>query len=325
MTQAKKCWRSLTDSLQLHTKAERILFAIVLVLLLFYCEFVMLGHTIAYFGFAYLFMLVCALAVPPLVWFAVKAVGRIPATPVSRQSVRCALRSALLGFVGGELVLELWHAAYWPGSFPTDCVSQLSQSVSGQYNDWHPYLHTILGYTLPRLFNKDPGFLVTFQIFFFCLACAFLLYTLRRAGVRRRWLLAAWCFIFLNPNTGKLMVTPVKDAAMTIFALALYTLILRIFLCPEEFCRSKWHFILLAVVAFLTGSMRHNAILLVLPALLLLLLIKPCRKKVLASAALFLALTALYRGPVLSAMQVEQPGSRQAESLGLPMTVLCEA
>ena len=45
--------------------------------------------------------------------------------------------------------LLIWFIAYAPGGFSPDSISQYEQAITGQFNDWHPVIHTILFFWLP--------------------------------------------------------------------------------------------------------------------------------------------------------------------------------
>ena len=58
------------------------------------------------------------------------------------------------------LVMLVYFAAYYPGGFATDVVNQYGQAVKGQYDNWHPVIHTLFAHKLPDL---PSGFLFIYQ------------------------------------------------------------------------------------------------------------------------------------------------------------------
>ena len=124
-------------------------------------------------------------------------------------------------------LLYLFLCAY-PGNLTTDSLSQISQIVSGIYNDHHPYWYTRLirvflhiGVTLTGTLRGGVACYHVFQAAVLCFAFAYLLMTVYEKGVRKTRLVAAWLYYLLLPYHVLYSVTMWKDvlfaAAFTLF------------------------------------------------------------------------------------------------------------
>ena len=84
-------------------------------------------------------------------------------------------------FVISAAVFGFYYAAEYPGAFSADSITQYRQAVTGEYNNWHPVLHTLLGFQLPlTLTGGWAGSVVLFQLILFAFAAAYAAYTILR-------------------------------------------------------------------------------------------------------------------------------------------------
>ncbi len=218
-----------------------------------------------------------------------------------------------------------WQSALYPGSFSPDSIEQYKQTQSGEYNDWHPVLHTWLFFGLPNIFSDSPDLIVTFQLVWFSLAVAYLYYVLYTEGCPKTFMAVSWAYIILNPNTATIMLYPWKDSAFTILALVMCSHLVRIYRSNGKWLLKWQNTFCFALFAFLANGVRHNAILFVVPTFVLLFIfLKQSRRRVLAAAAVFAVLTLLLKIPIYSAANVGDPKHRTTEVMGLPMTVLAD-
>ena len=223
------------------------------------------------------------------------------------------------------LYLLLWLIAYFPGGFSPDSVYQYQQALTGEYNNWHPVLHTWIFFWLPLQIFHHPAGIVCFQILLFSLAVGYLYRVLCRRGCPIAFLVFSWLFLILNPQTAKIMMFPWKDSALTIAALMIFTQVIEIYETDGAWLQKWHHFLSFTALCFVATVFRHNAILLTIPIYVILFLFqKKARKSVLFSGLLVLLSLWLLNGPIMTLANVASPGARQEEVLGLPMTILAE-
>ncbi len=79
--------------------------------------------------------------------------------------------------------IAVYYIVFFPGTFSPDSLSQLKQARTGVYSDWHPFIHTLLFFTLPmKLLGGSGGYIVLLQIMWFSLALGYLNYSLRKTA-----------------------------------------------------------------------------------------------------------------------------------------------
>jgi len=305
---------------------ERIWFWCGFALLLAYVEAVVFFQNVYWGSTSPIFLAISALTAVPLCFLGVCLCRKLQITPsVQPASVRFSRLVAAGSFLLTLGVMLLAQLAFFPGSFGNDNLVQIGQVYSGSYNNWHPVLHTWLFFTLPLKLVPQPWFLVTIQLVWFSLAVSYLLYVLCTSGCPRWLLSVTWFYIVWNPNSIDLMLYPLKDSAMTIFCMVLFSQLIRIYLSRGQWLKKPLHLLLFALFSFLTMGMRHNAVLLIAPIFLFLLIFFPAvRRQAAISAAVLLALVLLWQNAVLPLANVKSPGQRAVELVGLPMTVLCD-
>lgn len=217
-------------------------------------------------------------------------------------------------------ILLLRYLASCPGGFSPDSLSQYQQAISGKYSDWHPVLHTLVIFKLPLKLTGKVEAIVLVQIIYFALILVYMAYTILIYS-NSKYATFSLLIVLLNPFILNTIVYPWKDVAFALGALLLMVYVLKIYFTNGEWFNSWLHIILFSVLAVMTMLFRHNAILFVAPLIIGVLLYKK-QKKAYTIVVVVLMLTALIKGPLYQVLDVESPGSRQIETLGVPMTVI---
>lgn len=222
-------------------------------------------------------------------------------------------------------VFYYWQRGFYPGSFSPDSIVQYEQVQNGKYNDWHPFLHTLLFFGVPNIFSDSPALTVTLQIVWFSLALGYLFYVLYTEGCGIIACALCWLYLAANPNTLLIMLYPWKDSAFSILSTVVFSFLIRIFKSRGEWLLRVRNLMAFSAFSFLALSVRHNAVMLIAPIFAILFFaFKKLRKEVLISAVSLVLLTFLVKVPVFSAFGVESPNHRVAEVVGLPMTLLAD-
>ena len=218
-------------------------------------------------------------------------------------------------------VFGMYYAAFYPGAFSADSFTQYQQAITGKYNNWHPVLHTLLGFTLPlAITGRWIGSIVLFQLIAFSVAAAYAAYTiLRHSNIG--YALLSLSFILLSPCTAVVSVYPWKDVPFAITALLAASYAANAWYTKGEWLKKRSHIAAVVIVLVLATVFRHNALLFTLPMLIALILYLN-RKAAVTVAVCFIAAIVLIEGPLYTMLNVEQPGDRQTEMLGVPMSVI---
>ena len=218
-------------------------------------------------------------------------------------------------------IFLFYYISWYPGSFSPDSVNQYGQTVSGQYNDWHPVLHTLLAFKLPlTLTGGWVGSIVLFQVIVFSAVLGYAFDTIYQY-TNIKYTVISMAFILCNPQTGYMSIYPWKDVAFAVGALLLLTYAFRIYITKGEWIRKPLNAVLFVTAAALTTLLRHNALLFTVPLVFAAFLYVKKKRGLILCLSIFV-LVASIKFPLYSAIGVENPDKRQVETLGLPMTVI---
>ena len=164
------------------------------------------------------------------------------------------------------------------------------------------------------------GSIILLQVILFSLALAYMTKTIAKYS-NYNYAYISLAFILLNPTTQSIAMSPYKDVAFAISAILLMCFTLHIYYTHGKWLDNFLNLILFALNLTLATIFRHNAILFTAPLFLALII---CAGKKHAAIIFLLAalLFAFIKIPVYKYFQVERPGYRQLEILGVPMAVI---
>lgn len=229
-----------------------------------------------------------------------------------------------LAFVIALGIFGCTFAACYPGGVNYDGSNQWHQVHSGEYNNWHPLFHTLMIWLITRVVDSY-SFALLVQMVVFAGLMAWLTAALHRAGVPAWLAVAVHTLVAASLPVRNTLMYLGKDSAMTIGVLVLSIQAVQILYTRGEWLRKPVHAVCLGLALAYTTLLRVNALFFTLPfALCVFFAYRPLRKKVLASAAVMALVIALVQGPVFGSLDVVYPDNTLEESIGLPMTVLCD-
>lgn len=224
-------------------------------------------------------------------------------------------------FLGSLAYFLISYIAYYPGGLGTDSFAQYDQAVTGLYNDWHPFFHTLFAFKLPLAITKGwPGSIILFQIILFAAVITYSVHTVL-IYTNKTCALLTLVFYLINPNTASLGISALKDSSFAIGALLLTSYAMQIFFTKGSWICKPLNSLLFILAFVCTTLFRHNAILFTAPLLLAVLLYMPRLNKIII-AALSIILLLVVKVPVYNALDVEAPGYRNSETLGLPLNII---
>ena len=249
---------------------------------------------------------------------------RVPAPAVRRERAGLDWRVLAAAFVIALGIFGCTFAACYPGGVNYDISNQWRQAHSGEYNNWHPLFHTLIMKLLTGIVD-NYSFIVLVQIVVFAALLSYLTATLHRAGVPWWAALAVHTLVAASLPVRNTLMFFGKDAAMTLGVLGLTIQAVRILYTRGEWLKKPLHGIVLGLTLAYTTLLRVNALFFTVPLLLCVLLAYRAfwKKTALAILSMVLAI-ALINGPVFGSLDVVYPDNTVEESIGLPMTVLCD-
>lgn len=241
----------------------------------------------------------------------------------NREGVRRLWMWFLFGFGLVFLWLMVYYYAYFPGSFDWDNLDQWWQIQNSQYDTWHPVFHTLLIAFFSKIVNHY-GFAVFMQLFLYSLLCGCLVVTMAK------WRFPAWSllltefFLAANPQTHRILLFMWKDSALTLFMLLFTIYLLNTWLSGGMWLKRRRNLVLWILVLISISMVRHNSILFTVPFLILtILFFREIRKESILSLVLMLAGMLVIKYPLYSLVGASRPEQTYVETVGVPMTILC--
>lgn len=229
----------------------------------------------------------------------------------------------LFGFALVFLWLMVYYYAYFPGSFDMDNLDQWWQIQNSQYDTWHPVFHTLIIALFSRIVNHY-GFVIWVQLFLYSLICGYLIYTMAK------WRFPVWSlaltefFLVANPQTHKILLFMWKDSALTLFMLLFTVYLVNTWMSGGLWLRRRRNLAVWILVLISISMVRHNGILYTIPFLVLaILLFREIRRECIISLGLMLAGMLVIKYPVYDLVGASRPEQTYVETVGLPMTILC--
>lgn len=244
-------------------------------------------------------------------------------TKEERQQMQRLWLWFLIGFGLVFLWLMVYYYAYFPGSFDWDNQDQWWQIQNSQYDTWHPVFHTLIIGLFSKIVNHY-GFAVFMQLFLYSLICGYLIVTMAKWRFPVWSLLLTEFFLAANPQTHRILLFMWKDSALTLFMLLFTVYLLNTWLSGGEWLKRRRNLFLWILALISVSMVRHNSILFTIPFLALtILFFKEIRKESVISLVLMLAGMLIIKYPVYSLVGASRPEQTYVETVGVPMTILC--
>ena len=229
----------------------------------------------------------------------------------------------LFGFAVVFLWLMVYYYAYFPGSFDWDNLDQWWQIQNHQYDTWHPVFHTLIIALFSKIVNHY-GFAVFMQLLLYSLICGYLIYTMAKWRFPKWALFLTEFFLAANPQTHRILLFMWKDSMLTLFMLLFTVYLLNTCLSGGAWLKKKRNLAVWILVLISISMARHNSILFTIPFLVMaILFFKEIRKESVISLVLMLAGMMIIKYPVYDLVGASRPEQTYVETVGVPMTILC--
>lgn len=195
-------------------------------------------------------------------------------------------------------------AALWPGMMSPDSIDQWQQILTGQFNDSHPVLSTLIMWAITRIWFS-PAAVALFHILALSLTAAWGLGYLREIGLPKAiaWIITG--LFALSPVNAAIVNTLWKDIPYAISILLFSILILKIVHTGGRWLGHGLNWLWFGLVGLLIALLRHNGF--PIPVVCFILLIfcfKPIAKKVVFSLVTTIGLWLVIRYPVFDLLKV---------------------
>jgi hypothetical protein len=212
----------------------------------------------------------------------------------------------------------------FPGGITTDNEVQWQQIQNFTFTDWHPVIHTFGMWLLTRIINHY-GFIIFCQVLIFSFSLGVLTATMEAWGFSRKILLCMVLFFVLNPMVKNILMFAYKDTVFTILLVFTITSLINIYFSEGKWLGSFKNILKLSLCFAFLSMVRKNGVLFTFPLLFLLLLFYAGKKpKSFLIVPISLFIFFIIRFPLYSALEVNYPNNTYTETVGVPMTIMCD-
>ena len=210
-----------------------------------------------------------------------------------------------------------------------DAGLQWAQVQTGHYDNWHPFVHTVVFMKLPSLIWNDYRVVILAQIIFFSFSIGYVARTLEIYGANKILCNVIMLCVILHPLTMFFVQTMPKDTVFAIFTLLSMAAVLRI-IKSEGNDLGVWPTsIVLAVCISFACLVRHNGIFFAMP-LIMALVIRYIRKSYIdiVRIGIFISIMLVLFKMIIPQFFDVKPASQHMkqylfiESSGVPLTMM---
>ena len=189
-------------------------------------------------------------------------------------------------------------------SADVDIRAALHSFNEGDYNDWHPFLHTLFLAGCLKIYDSISC-IVLIQLIFFCCAFGCLAGILFQSGLPKYLSVPVLLYPLVSPQTHVFMMGCMKDSTLAAVMVPVCCCMIKIYLSGGQWLERRSRLIFFAVTLALATLLRHNAFFFTLPCLAL-LSVPAGVKRTLQCAGIFLLLIVLIKGPLYHWFGVSQ-------------------
>ncbi len=208
--------------------------------------------------------------------------------------------------------------ASFPALIDPDTTTVWEEVHSGNYNNWHPLIYTLIFIKFPTLLYDSYLSCAIFQLCFIGIILLYFCRFLRKYFLDKKGTILVLLLILLNPMILRASVYLVKDIPFT-WCLFLGTLLLiEIVISKGKWIDKNSHKILLILTSLGIMLFRHNGIANVfLMFLVLIILFKEKRKFYIITVVSLILFRLLLYGPIYHNLKVDFMGGKD-EMIGVP-------
>ncbi len=210
-----------------------------------------------------------------------------------------------------------------------DTIEQWQQVVSGNFDDWHPVIHTGCIWLIAQIYQSD-FFVVLVSELIFAFLCGRLYTVLLKSGYKKSVICLILGIMVFSPVTVSYLRVLWKDTAFALSVLGIYVIMIDSLRTNGKALSRKTVFFVLLLLVFLSSFLRHNGIFFSIPLLFLLPFLCQVKQRRIAFVFICIAFCTIGGYIILRSEMIKygfiQQKTRQAfcESVGIPMTMMTE-
>ena len=195
---------------------------------------------------------------------------------------------------------------FYPGFVTDDAFYQWRQTVSGQYNDWHPIFYALMIGLISKIYFSPASMVIT-QVLMVSFAVAWGLSELERMRVSKKvlWVLS---FLFaIIPLNIVLTLTLWKDIPYSAAFLVLTVIFLKMINSKGKWLQGRWNWLGLGCILGVISLLRMNGLPVAFGSIILLLVFyRKEWQKLAYSGGIFIVMIVMLFGPLYSLLNVKR-------------------
>jgi len=220
----------------------------------------------------------------------------------------------------------IYWMSYYPGGFNLDALGQWDQ-VHGkqQLNNWHPVLTTLFYWILSQ-FNDSLAFCIFVQLVVFAFSLSYFFMELYKNGINKWFIIISSIVVAINPAIGMNNVCLIKDVPFSIVIIWIWLMIYKIYLSKGNWITRIENMFLLVLAFTALSLIRHNAIFLSVPVVIIgIITYRKYYKYFISVSMISVLLLMIIEGALFSTFKVEQHSNMVGEMVGVPMAIMANA
>ncbi|MFD2922530.1 DUF6020 family protein [Halobacillus naozhouensis] len=222
----------------------------------------------------------------------------------------------LLYAIPPVLIWSVYLVAYFPGTMTPDSFSHWEQIHTFDFSNWHPVVYTwyILGLTS---IWKSPAIVAFSQIVVIAIISGYMVYSLEKRGLPRKWLWPGMMLFALFPLNGIFAIAMWKDIFFSAFLFLFTILVFNIVSTKGKWLASNGHLFILGLTVLGVSFMRNNGLpIFIVMAILMMITFRQYLKRLILTVGLVAVTYFVVTGPFYSYMDVSSTSPNEA--LGIP-------
>ncbi|WP_191560040.1 DUF6020 family protein [Metabacillus idriensis] len=213
------------------------------------------------------------------------------------------------------LVWITYWIAFFPAGMTPDSLAQWDQAHTGQLDNWHPVVYTLLIMFLTQIWD-NPAIVSLFQIVIIAGIIGYTCYRLEKFNFPKwsTWTLAV--FFAISPVNSIYSITIWKDVLYSAFLLLFIVLVFNIVKTKGLWIKSKSHFFFFIITSLSLIFFRHNGFpVFIVTMILILVFYWNVKKQVIIGLTSVAIIYLLVTGPVFNILGVKPSDPNEALSI----------
>nr|WP_306465173.1 DUF6020 family protein [Anoxybacillus caldiproteolyticus] len=212
-------------------------------------------------------------------------------------------------------VWTLYLLAFFPGVMSRDSVDQWSQTHTGNFNNWHPVVHTLFIMFLRHIWDS-PAIVGVTQIIIMSLIFGYCMFQFEKVGAKKSVLWIISLLFAISPVNGIYSITLWKDVFYSTFILLFSTVVLSLVVTNGDWLNCNRNMFIFLIASLGVVFFRHNGFpVFIAMAIVLLIVFRHRFKRFAFLSSLVVVIHYIVTGPIFDYLKVVPSDPNEALSI----------